>query len=157
MKKSQAQNATVLAGDWYTLAETIGKLNKSQSTIDRLVGAGELKSKTEPRPGRKPERLYSAEDVEKLAIRVQEPSRALRVIRPPAQSQLAIPPDAITALRDVMKDLRKPRLWLTLEEAEDYSGIPRAMLLELCKTTRLNAFKWRGWKIRRESLEAFEG
>jgi hypothetical protein len=54
------------------------------------------------------------------------------------------------------------RLWLTLEQAADYSGLPAAVLLNfiaLKKLNTLNVGRRRGgqWRIRRLDLDQFAG
>jgi hypothetical protein len=127
MKKSTPA-ATVLEGEWLTLAETVQTLNKSQSTVERLVGSGALKSKLVKRDGRKPERLYAAEDVKRLSNGdgTHANSRSVSLVKAPAETRLAIQPDAISALRDVMTEWRNappPRPWITVEEAAELSGM----------------------------------
>lgn len=46
-----------------------------------------------------------------------------------------------------------PALWLTLDQAADWSGIPRSVLAELCRTGRIKANKTgRGWRVHAASL-----
>jgi excisionase family DNA binding protein len=58
---------------------------------------------------------------------------------------------------------RRPRvgvtekLWLSLDEAAAYSGLSKADLYRLVQDGKLQGRKSPGWKIRRASLEAFEG
>jgi len=181
MKKSaELETPAVLAGEWLTLAETMRLLEKSQSTVERMVTAGAIATKVEPRPHRKPERLYNAADVRRMAENERDLGRSLRLVKAPVSTQLAIPAEAISSLRDVtaewgkgvtaslhevmtewQKGAKRPRLseklWLSLDEAVEYSGLSRADLLTLCQHDRLVARKSGGWKIQRQSLEAFDG
>jgi hypothetical protein len=52
--------------DWLPREEVVRILGISKSTIERMVLSRKLRSKTTPRPGRKPERLYKAEDVRSI-------------------------------------------------------------------------------------------
>jgi hypothetical protein len=165
MKKSELVGATVLEGDWLTLAETVRAIGRSQSTVERLVGSGALKSKLEPRPGRKPERLYNADDVRRLADGHAPPnSRSLAVIKPPPESRLAVSKDTISAVRELMTEWRNDpqvpvvsKLWLTIDEAHAYSGRSRRRLLIWCREGKIVAVRDGGWRIKRTSLEAFAG
>jgi hypothetical protein len=181
MKLSEEETThTVLDREWLSAAETLKVLNRSQSTLDRLVAAKDLASKVEPRAGRKPERLYKAEDVQRIAKAAGETSRAPRGVRPPTPSQLAIAPEAISSLRDVtagwgnavtssLRELMtewldgrdrigaREKLWLTIDEAVELSGRSRAWLLRVCQEGQLTAEKDGGWRILRRSLEVFTG
>jgi hypothetical protein len=75
------------------------------------------------------------------------------------------PSQALALLREVCEGLRaapSARLWLTLNEAADYSGLPAAVLLNfitLKKIQVLNVGRRRGgqWRIRRLDLDQFAG
>ena len=47
--------------------------------------------------------------------------------------------------------------WLTLEEAAAVTNLPKAYLLRAIEKEKLDAIKAGSWRIRRASLEAFEG
>lgn len=57
---------TVLSDEWMDREEVIKLLGKSQSTIERLVASGDIKTTLKPVPHRKPLRLYWREDIERL-------------------------------------------------------------------------------------------
>jgi hypothetical protein len=162
------------------LADVVRELGRSDSTIERKVASGELRWQWSKRSGKKPMKVYLAEDVERLkreeegrkaarppsAIAEPRPKpetdallRAMlaildRVTKPPAQ--LAAPAPTV-ALKD--------KLWLSLDEAVAYSGLVREDLKKLCRAqfethneaNGLYVRKSGGWKILRESLEAFHG
>jgi hypothetical protein len=149
----QAATAKVQTGirEWLPLADAIRALNKSQTTIERLVAAEELRSKLEPRQGRKPERVYHAGDIERL---MNNPTLSHAQQKTMA---LALPDtlsDSLRKLVDVIAQQASERkteadrkaesepkplvslsekLWLTLEEGTAYSGLARADLLKLCQ------------------------
>ncbi len=157
---------TAIAIGWLTLPEAAERLRKSASTVERLVGAGHLRTKLEPVAGRKPMRLYSAEDVDKIAgaprlnSRPNTPTSLAKSA--PLSMPLAIPAEAISSLREVMTEWRNTqpavsitqKIWLNIEEAQTYSGRTRNWLLRQCKAGKLEAEKDAGWRIRRTSLEA---
>jgi transcriptional regulator with XRE-family HTH domain len=88
--------------------------------------------------------------------------RQVRELREPRAPQ---PSQALALLREVCEGLRaapSARLWLTLNEAADYSGLPAAVLLNfitLKKIQVLNVGRRRGgqWRIRRLDLDQFAG
>jgi excisionase family DNA binding protein len=171
----QAATAKIQTGirEWLPLADATKALGKSQTTIERLVAAEELRSKLEPRPGRKPERVYHAGDIERL---VNNPT--LSHATQQKTMALALPDtlsDSLRRLVDVIAQQaaerkaetdRKPeseskpsvslseKLWLTIEEAE-YSGLPRGYLLRLIRKGQIVATKTPSWRIQRASLEEF--
>ena len=154
--------------EWLTLGETIATLEKSASTIERAVAAGRIRSKLEPRPGRKPERMYNAGDLERIKDAEQE--RNLRFPAPykkpepkSAAMLMGLQPEMISSLRDVMMEWRNApipvtvKLWLTIEEAAAYSGRSRSRLLQWCREGKVTAERDGGWRIHRASLEASAG
>ena len=42
---------------------------------------------------------------------------------------------------------------MTLNEAAEYSGMPKSWLLQKIKQNELAAFKFRGWRVRRSDIE----
>lgn len=157
--------------DRRTALETLGV---SEATLDRMASDGRVASKTEPRPGRKPERVYSAQDVERLKAEKEKRREA----RPPSalapKTQLMLP--AFDGVAEAMRELAsslayrvdderersenftlREKLWLTLEEAAAYSGLARRDLVRLRREGKLVARKSGGWKYLRRSLEEFAG
>jgi hypothetical protein len=166
---------------YVSLVEAMRILGRSHQQIDRYVKTDQITSRMIHRPNRKPERVFLESSL--IARRDQEHRR--KAIRPP--SQLAPKPQAAAlalaapvaaasqALEKVAAGIvgftsafdsytqRKPavpiteKLWLSLEEAADYSGLVRADLLRLIQAGTLKARKSGGWKLQRKSLEAFNG
>jgi excisionase family DNA binding protein len=60
--------------------------------------------------------------------------------------------DAVKAL-GVPRPYPIPRLYLTLEEASEYSGLSCEYLVQLVQEQKLGAIDDGGWKIRRADLE----
>ncbi len=160
---------TILDSDWLTLAETKDRLKASQSTVERRVEAGALKTKFSPRPGRKPEKLYRRADVERLekeeeAGNSRSPSPVVAMRKPPT-SELALSPTTFSAIGDLMKQwgtqlpLRE-KLWLSLAEAAAYSGLGEGYLMGLLETGKVHAVKGGPhgqWRIGRVSLDGYTG
>lgn len=169
--------------EWLTREEAKQRLAKSDATLDRLVAAGRLNSKLEPRPGRKPERLYHAGDVERLAVEKEEAPLTHAAAKSTA---LVLSHEAVSFIKEQIAEFRAARngetqiarpvpitekLWLSLDEAVEYSGLAKSDLLQVCQRSlreqernlyqqqpgNLIVRKSGGWKILRKSLEAFEG
>lgn len=152
------------------LQEAMGLLGRSRSTLDRAVQDRALRGRYVRRPNVKPERVYNLEDLAKLKARADETKprahkedigEALTTTLAPLLERALVPQRPLT---DVVP---KPpaiaitqKLWLSLEEAAEYSGISQANLRQLIDAGDLKALRigeFRTWRILRESLEAFKG
>src|SRR5579875_249373 len=119
--------------EWIPLKEVVERLGKSETTVLRLVQSKQLQSKLEPREGRKPERMYHAGDVERLAREAEErPLTQALAARPTA---LMLAPDFANATAAIAERFLEPRpvsvtskLWLSLDEAVEYSGLAKSDL-----------------------------
>ena len=146
-----------------TLEAVMRELGKSQATIERMVRAGTLESQLFPREGKRPVRLYRLEGMKS----VQRPASLIRM-RPLKQTDELIlnGRTTMTSLENVMMKLLdrkdkisvREKLWLSLEESAEYSGLARGDLLRLCREgEKLTVRKSGGWRIQRASLEAYNG
>lgn len=175
MRSQVIENQILAVPEGYlTLQQTMDELGKGKSTIERLYTVGDLRSTLVPRPGRKPERVYLAEDVTKW----KDARQRRKDRRPPSQQKagtlqlvpkrteisLAGTGEMMAGLRELIGQFTAPRavriqekLWLTLDESAELSGRTRRWLLNACKNGGLIAEKDGGWKIRRSSLEAYAG
>lgn len=169
MKESKPNNApTLLTEGWLTLAEALESLGKSQSTLERLVGSRQIASRLEKRPGRKPERLYKAEDIARL--RAGEGSHVTTREVSPSVKKLTAGEGAsavISSLDAVMtkwgegqgsRVAIREKLTLTIAEASAYSGFGVAYLIGLIDTGKVRALKAGpngSWVIVRRSLEEY--
>jgi len=156
--------------------EALARLGIGEATLDRWASIKKIGSQLVPRPGKKAERCYSVDDVER-ELRVKE-ARAAK--RPPSAQPTngaggeGKPETALTlrgpglnagTLREFMDEWLDHRndvplnqkLWLSLEEAAAYSGLAQATLLKLSQTGDVRAVKSGGWKISRQSLETWSG
>lgn len=169
-----ANSQVVLSGQWLSLSETAAALGKSPKTIEAMVTKNQIKSTTVPRTGRKPERVYEAADVDRLAKEAEARaarSPAVRKEPAPKETILALAPKAQSSLEKILERLTAPpplavpvdrKLWLSLKEAAAYSGLSQSHLAELREQGKLDVIErgsGRGVRrrISRKSLEAFEG
>ncbi len=171
--RNTVADSVVLSGEWLSMAEAAEKLGKSPKTIEAMVTNKQISSKLVPREGRKPERVYEAADVTRLVAQAQERAKRPPQERVPTAPKTMLPmpswdiPVAVelaAAARKLADGLAGQRpvpvtdkLWLDLDEAHAYSGLARGDLKRLCVSGALTARKSGGWRIRRASLEAFEG
>ena len=153
-----------LTDAWPTQQEAADTLQISTKTIERYAQEGKIEMRKRPRPGRKAENVCNPTDIERLlpaahVMPAQGQQIALRkappALLPDWDAALARISTMLTGQKDTVEIHRK--IWLTLEEAQAYSGRSRAWLLRLCRYGELIAEKDRGWKIRRGSLEQYNG
>lgn len=158
-------------------AEAMEMMQASKASVERMVRDGRLRSTLIHREGRREERVYNREDAkrigrEKQSRAILKPPSALAP-RPAAAQSEAMIATALSMMAQILKRYEEPppalpapepppltileKLWLTLDEAVELSGLCRSDLLELCQAHVLIARKSPGWKIQRKSLEAFEG
>jgi hypothetical protein len=156
-------------------AEAMEMMQASKASVERMVRDGRLRSTLIPRQGRREERVYNREDAkrigrEKQSRAILKPPSALAP-RPAAAQSEAMIATALSMMAQILKRYEEPpalpapapppltvleKLWLTLDEAVELSGLCRSDLLELCQAHVLIARKSPGWKIQRKSLEGFE-
>lgn len=155
-------------------------LEKSETSIERLVRTGEIASRLFPAPGRRPIRYYTEEsltkfkELEERKIAARPPSQLVKTVialkqqrhaeAEPTSLALAVPDAAVNTLRELVERWLAPKpvpltekLWLSLDESVELSGLARTDLLSLIAKGSVSARKSGGWRIRRASLEAFEG
>ena len=135
----------------------LAREGKIQSQLVRNVDTGQMT--TQIHAG-SVERFLEERNLQKeLIISVPNTNGQVRDPRAPQPSQ------ALELLREVCEGLRSApsaRLWLTLEEAADYSGLPAAILVHFIASKTLKAMnvgRRRGgqWRIRRVDLDQFAG
>jgi len=167
-----AGKVTVVPGEWLTTEETMRELGKSRRTVQKLAQRKQLRWKLQPRHGRaRPERLYRAEDVERVAREapVPAPSAAVATVKRPTPAGLGPVLKRLNAAASLAIEPARVRitekLWLSLGEAQELSGLARTDLVRECRRAAegrrngqaLIVRKSGGWKILRKSLEQFEG
>lgn len=166
---------------YLTREQVMQRLEISETGVERRTRTGEIESKLFPCPGRRHIRYYREESVERLKAlterkRAERPPSAQRPFpralgAGPAELALALPDKSVALLNQLIEIWKAPpaakilvteKLWLTLDEAVEYSGLARGDLLKLCQTSRerddgapLLVRKSGGWKISRRSLERF--
>jgi hypothetical protein len=184
--------AKILSSEWLTTEETMTLLGIARRTVQEWAQSGFLHWKFQSVPGRKPERVYQRSEVENF--RQHGPPKREQAARPKKEIALRQPKsranddwdvpimaEIAIAMTTIAKHLAAPALppapvsgpavrlsekvWLSLDEAAEYSGLAKNDLLRLCQEADPNSFgapslvarKSGGWKIQRKSLEAFDG
>jgi excisionase family DNA binding protein len=119
--------------EWLSYRTTQKKLRVRKKQIAALVAAGVLKTRFEVLPGGKAAGRYSSADVERVALDYRRDKPVIPLTM---------------------------KLWMTPEEASQYSGLPKAYIMRQVKEGKITGRKWGtqgSWRIPRKSLEAFEG
>lgn len=168
MSEPQNLNGQVLDRDWLTIDEAAARLEKSTKTVDRLVKAELIRTRLESRTGRRPERLYSATDVDRAregayvagAALAQAQTTSTAVARNhPTVSKSTKSDESVgdgNAARPVEYISIATRYWLTLGEAAAMSGLSKALIRREARSGRLEAFRDVSWKVARESLASWK-
>lgn len=164
------------APDWLTKAETAKLLGVSLSTVERMIQSKQIEAGYRPMPHRRAAAVCNPTDVNRL-LGERQRATGFRMggkmggnlggreeIAPdlPAAALVKMP-DAFEALMRYMvlqehNNTRKispsQKAYLTLDEAVEYSGLPKAELLRMIGSGLVDARKCGRWYIRRKSLDA---
>jgi excisionase family DNA binding protein len=138
--------------EWVSKVEARERTGLSERTLERKIQDKEIRREYRPFPGRKPLAVLHPNDVAKLEektlkpIAMQTPTSALLAVKP-AQPDMA-------ALSAVLQRLKiNEKLYLTLDEAAEYAGLPRSYIYKQIKQGVIHAVKMSGWRIKRKDLE----
>jgi excisionase family DNA binding protein len=152
--------------EWQTKAEVRSQTGISERTLERKIQAGELRREFRNVPERKPIAILHPEDVKKLTDKTLTPIPMKKaangakangvnnggMVPHTGKPDLAALLAALSPSRPTVKD----RLYLTIPEASDYSGLPQSFLRAKVHTKALPALKAGGWRIKRSDLERFD-
>lgn len=163
---------------WPTKQEVAADLGVTLRSVERFTKAGKLTQRFRQNPGSADISIYDPEDVAKLKAERTRPEPPPRVLPPPnghgayvaGTGTLAVPHDvqhtatmlslfeaflgkAVSATSGTVSG---PALFLTVDEAAAYSGLPVRELRHAIKTGELPARMTarQGWRIRRTDLDA---
>ena len=146
--------------DWKTKAEAAEILGCSEKTVERYAKQKRIQKVLRRNPGRKAMPVFHPGDIETLraeAVRL----KPFPVDQTTTQA-LALPArqGAVEMLVNLLADRVSPpataarhKLFLSLAEAADYSGMSQGWLRQKIREGELPAIKTRGWKVRRADLE----
>ena len=159
---------------WPTHTEAAAQLATNERTIRRWIEAGRLKAAYRPAAGRKPIAVVDPADIERLRTE-RQPVLLVEAVQtstnPDSMPDVRIAPapgsprggDPFAGLAAHLARLAaafpaaQPKPWLTLSEAEAYSGLPRAWLIAQARSGALRAVNvGQGtkefWRFNREGL-----
>lgn len=166
--------------EWYEQREAMDKLGIAERTLRTYVSVGRIK--TRPNPNNRRQRVYSAQDVDRLAQfgipLAEKAARKATKDKPAVTKRTAKPSNAEPAapftvpvfleiLKESMKatarEIRAERAdeheaqFLSLAESAAFLRLPKSHVHRAVIDGRLVAIKAGGWKIRRSQLMAFQG
>ena len=130
--------------NWPTKPEACQQAGISERTLERATSRDEVRTTIRRIPGRKPLKLYHPEDIERIRQSFL-PSEAVRIPTKKVATKRRLEVADITIL--------EKKIFLSLDEALIYSGLPRSVITQLCQQGRLYAVKRGSWYISRKSLE----
>lgn len=148
---------------WLTKAQAAEIIGVSTKTIEALAKNRQLHQARLRRPGKPAIVVYHPDDVERVR-RARNPDAEPFTLPPePPPTAIARRSDAPQALLSWLQGLHlqpgavrvSERLFLTIPEASDYSGLPQTYLRRLLAEGKLKGLKTgAGWRIKRSDLEA---
>ena len=130
--------------NWPTKPEACQQAGISERTLERVTSRNEVRTTTRRIPGRKPLKLYHPEDVERIRQSFL-PAEAVRIPTKKAATK--------RQRREVADTPIEKKIFLSVDEAVSYSGLPRPLVRELCRQGQVYAVKRGRWYISRKSLE----
>ena len=149
-------------GHWKSAAEAAEILKCSEKTISRMAAQGKIEKALRRVPGRKPMPVFNPRDIDRMHSQTVDlkpfPVEAVKeekaLARAPSQ-------DGAKLFAQLLADrLGSPqavplerKLFLSLEEASEYTGMPKGWLRRQIKSGELPAILSGGWRIRRADLE----
>lgn len=159
--KSNLSKPPIGQDTWLTKQQAAAQLQVAEKTIDRMAKAGELQKQTFKRAGQVPIVVFHPGDVERA--RVARAPQAF-IVPETGGHMSAVSGHPVRDMSTRMSELSVVpvrRLWLTLQQAADYSGLPTAVLLEFIGAGRLPALdvgRRRGgrWRIRQIDLRQLD-
>jgi len=155
-----SKSSSVLAPDprslWPSKAAAAAQLGCSVRTLERYIDAGRLRSREQHASGRKPVVVVDPESI----AAVLEESRAPAVRSGAVSSAGVDVPELFQQLLGAVAAGPRsavPRPWLTIDEAAEYSGLPRGWLLAQARAGSAIALDVgggvrRSWRFSRDRL-----
>jgi excisionase family DNA binding protein len=156
---------------WLSQKEAAEALGVTDRTVRRLCADGKLGSRVQPVLGRKPVVMVDQRDVDRILGERVRPLAVVSTERMPepwpvrSLSELPDHGKALTPLAQIVADAIRslaapasPKPWLTLDEAVEFSGLPRAYLVRAARNGAAFAKdvsasdKRAAWRFSREGL-----
>ena len=152
---------------WYTKQDAATKIGVSMKTIEQYAKAGRIQAAKWKRPSGGPRvMVYAPIDVDRLATERQDNAEPPFVLPAGANGNghalarvASSTPDGAAILQAMLATFQKAsesseKLYLTIPEAAEFSGLSEAYIRRACQANTLAAIKDGGWKIKRAALLA---
>jgi hypothetical protein len=134
---------------WIPKPEAARRLGVTERTVDRMIAAGKLRRQWRRIAGRRDQAVIHPGDVEAIEAATAAPPAS----PPPAAADAAGAEVIAAALDRLARALKPPPLWLTLDEAVEYSGLSMELLKQLIRARKLPLLRDGARKVRRRDLE----
>jgi hypothetical protein len=150
--------------EWWPRATAAKYLEVSVRKVRMIAAAGQIRRKhVPPAPGRPYQSVvYNADDVKayKSTALAKDRATILPPMNPGAAAPASLLPQALALLGERLgPPVPPPRVkrWLTLDEAVEYSGLPRAYLLQQARegaafALNVGLFSRARWRFDRDQL-----
>jgi excisionase family DNA binding protein len=150
--------------DWPSKSEVAERLGMHTKTLDRAINRGEIQQAYRRVAGRRPMPVLNPADVAKLEATTVQPQPFVMAhgsAEPGGTTALAAPRASAASLPALVELLQaasaRPAplpLFLTVDQAAEYTGLPVATVKALLRIESLDGLKTgRGWRIRRSDLD----
>ncbi len=147
--------------EWKTKEEAAQLLQVGVKTVERYAKADKIRREYRRIPGRRPLPVYNPEDIEKIRQEnvpmtpaEPQPSQALTRKLDPAAFLSALLQNVQNGNGQPSKVRLSEKLYLTLNEAAEFTGLSKTLLRRKIHDGELTALRDGGFKIRREDLES---
>jgi len=143
--------------EWKTKEEAAQLLQVGVKTVERYAKSDKIRREYRRVPGRRPLPVYNPEDIEKIR-QENVPMTPVEPLPPQALARKLDPAAFLSALlqngNGQAPQVRlSEKLYLTLNEAAEYTGLSKTLLRRKIHDGELQALKDGGFKIRRRDLE----
>lgn len=160
MAKTQADHST-----WYSKHDASSKIGVSTKTIEQFAKDGKIQQALWKRPSGGPRvAVYAPTDVDRLAGERQAEAEPPFVMPAGGNGNghalaRVTPNDGAAILQAMLHTFQKAsetseKLFLTIPEAAEFSGLSEAYIRRACQAQTLAAIRDGGWKIKRSALLA---
>jgi len=130
---------------WLPKAQFAQELNISEKTVERLVAQGHIRLSYRRVPGRRSMVILHPDDCAKMRDQSLLPQPILADNTTPKRHKKTLMPQPLQA-----------KVFLDLQEASAYSGLPEGLLKDLIKQGQLWAIRRGRYFVKREALEELQ-
>jgi excisionase family DNA binding protein len=139
---------------WPTKLDVTRETGISERTIERLIQRGEIRRELRHVPGRKPISILHPDDVVKLRAETLKPVPVPKTELVKRENADTFPLTAFLAQFQNIKLTEK--LYLTVKEASQFSGLPESYLRRQIKAGGIPAVRIGGYRIKRDDLVRYD-